>query len=373
MFCSSSLRPLRGSITSVYKISKISSHSATKLLIKRTFVNGSWTTYNKSYSNYNSSNNSNSNDGGSSNSNYTHHHQLQDTPNNTFSYNTSVAYQPKDREDQIYKKLIASKKSPTGEDNLFINCSSLNDEVFAAVADGVGGWAEYGFDSSAISRELCENLNVFSNSFFQLQTTNAVTKAPKELLDLAYLKTKKDGIVEIGSTTALVAHLDPKGCLQIANLGDSWCGVFRDNKLIFQTENQLLGFNTPFQLSIIPDSFLKARNQNKNSYIQNLPSDADEYSFQLKPNDIVILATDGVTDNIATGDIELYLKDNYDNKQLNNKELQDLTSKLVQNIVKISKDENFPSVFAQEYTNYTGVPCKGGKQDDITMILIRVN
>ena len=59
-----------------------------------------------------------------------------------FSYKTAVAYQPKDRDDQIYRNLKDSLASPTGEDNYFITSLDNNDEIFAAVADGVGGWAE---------------------------------------------------------------------------------------------------------------------------------------------------------------------------------------------------------------------------------------
>lgn len=43
------------------------------------------------------------------------------------------------------------KKNPKGEDALFVN------EVFMSLADGVGGWAQYGIDPSKFSNKLVEN------------------------------------------------------------------------------------------------------------------------------------------------------------------------------------------------------------------------
>lgn len=43
------------------------------------------------------------------------------------------------------------------------------------------------------------------------------------------------------------------------------------------------------------------------SYNTNTPNDAYEYEFQLKSNDVVILATEDFTDNATSGYIELLL------------------------------------------------------------------
>lgn len=176
--------------------------------------------------------------------------------------------------------------------------------------------------------------------------------------------------MKVGGTTAIVAHFPSNGKLEVANLGDSWCGVFRDSKLVFQTKFQTVGFNAPYQLSIIPEEMLKEAERRGSKYILNTPRDADEYSFQLKKKDIIILATDGVTDNIATDDIELFLKDN---AARTNDELQLLSQKFVDNVVSLSKDPNYPSVFAQEISKLTGKNYSGGKEDDITVVVVRVD
>lgn len=317
-----------------------------------------------SQANFSSQNNWNSQSNGHSNNT--------DVTTGPFTYKTTVAYQPKDRDDAIYQKLKDSLLSPTGEDNYFITTNSISD-VYAGVADGVGGWAEHGYDSSAISRELCKAMDNISSALNQTGSSNKnnnLTISPKEIIDLSYTKIKDEKIVEVGGTTAIVAHFPRDGLLKIANLGDSWCGVFRDSRLVFQTKYQTVGFNAPYQLSIIPEEMERQAKLSGRSYIQNTPKDADEYEFQLNSNDVVILATDGVTDNIATDDIELFLRDN---KELLYKNIDSASKTLVQNIVKLSKDPEYPSVFAQEISKLTGKLYKGGKEDDITLVMVKVD
>lgn len=296
---------------------------------------------------------------------YTNGGNAADTPSTQFSYKTAVAFQPKDRDDPIYKKLKTNLESPTGEDNYFISLNAPGD-VYAGVADGVGGWAEHGYDSSAISRELCKAMNEFSLTAYS-NDQNGVT--PKGLIDLSYKKIKRENVVKVGGTTAIAAHFPPNGAMTVANLGDSWCGVFRDSKLVFQTEFQTVGFNAPYQLSIIPNEMLKKAEKSGSSYIQNTPSDADEYLFQLARNDIVVLATDGVTDNIAYDDMELFLLD-HESKE--DQDLQSIAQEFVKKVVKLSKDPNYPSVFAQEISKLTGKQYRGGKEDDITVVFVKV-
>lgn len=273
------------------------------------------------------------------------------------SYQIAVAFQPKDRSDAIYG--AKPLKSATGEDNYFLAELPFS-SIYAGVADGVGGWVEHGYDSSAISRELC-------NAIKEEVISSKKPNSPKNLIDKGYSRILNDKSVTVGGTTAIVAEFCPNGMLNVANLGDSWCGVFRKNKLVFQTKYQTVSFNAPYQLAIIPENIRK-KSRNGNSFIENTPNDADEYSFQLQSNDIVLLATDGVTDNIAIEDIELFLRDHEDAT-----DLQVATEKFVSLVNKLSKDNQFPSVFSQELSKLTGKPYVGGKEDDITTIVVKVN
>ncbi|CCH62478.1 hypothetical protein TBLA_0H01920 [Henningerozyma blattae CBS 6284] len=277
-----------------------------------------------------------------------------------FHYVAEAAFQPKDRSSIIYQKLANSVDSPTGEDSYFIASNSYND-IYIGVADGVGGWAERGYDSSAISRELCSSMKALCRAQTEL--------TPKQLLSKGYNKIKSDGIVKVGSTTANVAHLTRNGILNVANLGDSWCGVIRDSKIVFQTKFQTVAFNAPYQLSVIPDFILEEAKKLGSSYIMNIPLDADEYSFQLQKEDIVLLATDGLVDNIEPNDIALFISNRFASK--------DNSKSIVQSLLnyaeKLSKDPNYESVFAKEFTKMSGQYYVGGKEDDITMIYVQVN
>ncbi|SMN18431.1 similar to Saccharomyces cerevisiae YHR076W PTC7 Type 2C protein phosphatase (PP2C) [Maudiozyma saulgeensis] len=348
MFASPGLRSFRLPNRSFYYFS----HSSKiiggnySLFSKRLFFSGSQNNFNNQY--------------GSNGQQY----DPSSASTNQFTYKSVVAYQPKDRDDVIYQKLKDSIMSPTGEDNFFIQANSVSD-LYAGVADGVGGWAEHGYDSSAISRELCKTMAEISSTL----NPTKIQLTPKEIIDEAYKKIKNDKVVQVGGTTAVATHFDANGTLTVANLGDSWCGVFRNEKLTYQTKFQTVGFNAPYQLAIIPNAMLKEAAARGGSYIQNIPSDADEYSFQLQKDDVVIIATDGVTDNIATDDMEIFLKDK---KVETNTNLQQVANAFVKDVVKLSKDPNFPSVFAQEISKLYGKEYRGGKEDDITVVMVKV-
>ncbi|CAM9019468.1 unnamed protein product [Wickerhamomyces anomalus] len=247
-----------------------------------------------------------------------------------YKYNIAVAYQPKERdENKFVNQFFKFKKvdSPTGEDNYFIaQRSSRSSYLQAKDQDG--------------------------------------SSYPQYLLDEAFKTIKKEQIVKVGGTTACLGVFQPDGILRVANLGDSWCGIFRENKLIAETKVQTHGFNTPYQLAIIPKELLEKQD---NRFIMDKPLDADEYEFKVMQNDIVLFATDGVIDNIDIKDIELFLKDNQD------KDLSTISKTFVKEVNKLSVDENFPSVFSQELSKLTGQFYTGGKEDDITVVFVKVD
>lgn len=285
------------------------------------------------------------------------------------NYDIAVAYQPKDRkESNLFKKKHnkpdPAMESPSGEDNLFVSRQSDDGYIAVGVADGVGGWAEAGYDSSAISKELCASIKKNFESDIPSDSTS-----PKTLLIDAFQDILTSPKVEIGGTTACLGVLTPDHKLKVANLGDSWCGLFRDYKLINETKFQTHNFNTPYQLAKIPPQILKQAEDQRKRYIIDSPEMADEYSWDLKKDDIIIFATDGVTDNVIPQDIEIFLKDQFETTSNN---LSQISSKFVQEVVKVSKDPNFASAFAQELSDLTNQKYLGGKEDDITVVVIKV-
>lgn len=283
------------------------------------------------------------------------------------NFNVAVAFQPKNRtRSNVFtrnKKPSPAELLPSGEDNLFVSAQSKDGYFALGVADGVGGWAEAGYDSSAISRELCHVMKtVFESDESGLNVT------PKSLLTQAFDNIMSSPKVEIGGTTACLGIFAPDRTLKVANLGDSWCGVFRDHKLVEETLFQTHNFNTPYQLAKIPQSILQEAARQGKSYITDTPAKSDEYQWQLQEGDVVLFATDGVTDNVVPQDIEVFLKD----KKEKNASLTNTAVDLVKEVVKVSKDQDFPSAFAQELSRLTGQRYLGGKEDDVTVILVEV-
>lgn len=287
------------------------------------------------------------------------------------NFDIAVAYQPKDREEtNLFKRnnksKLAAAQSPTGEDNLFVS-ESTQGYIALGVADGVGGWSEAGYDSSAISRELCSSCK----TNFETLESSLDKITPKDLLIKAFDHTLNNPKVEIGGTTACLGILTPDYKLKVANLGDSWCGLFRDYELIQETNFQTHNFNTPYQLAKIPPEIIRQAELNGRKYIIDKPQYSDEYVWDLKKNDIIMFATDGVTDNVIPKDIELFLKDKFDD--VKSPDLSGISTSFVSEVVKVSKNPNFPSAFAQELSRLTGQKYLGGKEDDITVIVVKVN
>jgi protein phosphatase PTC7 len=144
--------------------------------------------------------------------------------------------------------------------------------------------------------------------------------SPAEIIAQAYERLKMDNIV--GSATACVALFDGvRHQLHFSNLGDSGLIVLRhidsdvagalrrekqtprtertsDLRLAFVSQQQLRSFNHPFQLGWTGE---KIPNNESSSFRE--ARDACTSSIHVRRGDIVIMATDGLFDNVDTDDI----------------------------------------------------------------------
>jgi serine/threonine protein phosphatase PrpC len=127
---------------------------------------------------------------------------------------------------------------------------------------------------------------------------------PVDILQRAYERTldicRADG--SLGSSTALVAVLlspspsSPTASgspahprLRIAHIGDCLIGVIRQNELIYRSSEQQHRFNYPYQLG--PQS-------------QTTPQrDAIRIDLPVQEGDVIVLATDGLGDNLWDEDV----------------------------------------------------------------------
>eukprot|EP00580_Thalassiosira_gravida_P017534 CAMPEP_0201661086 /NCGR_PEP_ID=MMETSP0494-20130426/3541_1 /ASSEMBLY_ACC=CAM_ASM_000839 /TAXON_ID=420259 /ORGANISM="Thalassiosira gravida, Strain GMp14c1" /LENGTH=660 /DNA_ID=CAMNT_0048139109 /DNA_START=287 /DNA_END=2266 /DNA_ORIENTATION=+ len=222
--------------------------------------------------------------------------------------------------------------SDLSEDAHFLSEVELLDEtgtnlqklLYMGVADGVGSWREYGVDPRLFSHNLMEECdNVLKEASSRCGTlggkTNCSMISPAELLAQSYERTKGANI--IGSSTACVALFDSvRHQLHFSNIGDSGIIVLRhidsdvasplqrnrstpraerksDMRIAFVSQQQLKSFNHPFQMGWTGEEIVE-----KNSSFK-MASDSCASSVHILRGDIIIMATDGLFDNVDVEDL----------------------------------------------------------------------
>lgn len=79
--------------------------------------------------------------------------------------------------------------------------------------------------------------------------------------------------------------------LYTANIGDSGYMVVRRGRIIHRSEEQQHYFNTPFQLSLPPPGY-------QADVLSDRPDSASTDNFPVEDGDVILVATDGVFDNL---------------------------------------------------------------------------
>ena len=119
---------------------------------------------------------------------------------------------------------------------------------------------------------------------------------PMDILKKAYQQMPRN---LIGSSTLTLAMIRGRE-LRVVHLGD--CGVFvlRQGREIYRTREQLHSFNFPFQLGM---------------GCRSRPEDSDTAFISIEPSDIVIVASDGLFDNLW--DVDIFQMIDYELKKVN--------------------------------------------------------
>lgn len=218
-----------------------------------------------------------------------------------------------------------------------------------AVADGVGGWASSGIDPAIYSKRLCTIIGEIAEKVDDHRLMN-----PRDIIIEASDQNK-----ETGSSTCVIATLDRYApFLYTANLGDSGYLLLRKNGLdlisIFRTTEQTHGFNFPFQIGTGGDD----------------PAKADPQIHQVEHNDIIILGSDGLFDNLYDIKIiELMRPFVRDRDQILDPTL--VAELIAKEAEKYSYNQAYVSPFAksarENFYDYSG-----GKPDDITVIVAQI-
>ncbi|KAG5927987.1 hypothetical protein E4U42_001464 [Claviceps africana] len=188
----------------------------------------------------------------------------------------------------------------SGHDAFFVSRIQDTGSVAFGVADGVGGWVDSGVNPADFSHGLC---NYMAASAYAHDADKNVRLTARRLLETGYDAVCNDRSLHAGGSTACVGIAAPDGTLNLANLGDSGFLQLRLNAVNAYSEPQTHGFNTPFQLSLVPPSLAARMAAFGGSQLCDLPRDADVSQHYVRHGDILMLATDGVFDNLFRHDI----------------------------------------------------------------------
>lgn len=319
--------------------------------------------------------------------------QIRWSSTSRFQYEITQAYSPK-KGPNFKKQLLramAKDRPNSGEDSF---CQStylqghFKGSVALGVADGVGGWASRGVDASDFSHTLCENVT----RIFQQNVDEQSLISPLTLLQCAYDEIESKKEVEAGGSTACFGVASSiTGKFTTSCLGDSGYFIFRKGRLLGKSEPKTHFFNAPYQLSIIPEAMLAeerraAKRGSHIEHIHDLPSDSDVSRYDLKHGDVVIFATDGVTDNVFVHDILRLVISHMENTvswyRDEDGELQCsanlsggdiLAQSLVRLAYRNSIDPNYASPFSFSLRQSLATYALGGKTDDITVMVMLVH
>eukprot|EP01127_Copromyxa_protea_P011604 TRINITY_DN2929_c0_g1_i2.p1 TRINITY_DN2929_c0_g1~~TRINITY_DN2929_c0_g1_i2.p1 ORF type:complete len:214 (-),score=21.26 TRINITY_DN2929_c0_g1_i2:235-876(-) len=164
------------------------------------------------------------------------------------------------------------KMNKNGEDAFFVSVKSTSIGVF----DGVGGWAELNVDPSAYSNKFCQEVQKCYDMEGIEDPIAVLQRADEESVEV------------LGSSTACLVILKSK-TLWGANVGDSKFIVVRSGEVILQSKEQQVEWNVPFQMG-------------KKSTIHP-KTHGDRYQLDLEINDLIIMGSDGLFDNLFITEI----------------------------------------------------------------------
>lgn len=203
-----------------------------------------------------------------------------------------------------YHRVQRTKKAKrlrpqSGHDAFFASRVGDTGALALGVTDGVGGWVESNVDPADFSHAFCDYMA--ARAYYH--GTEAGPLSARQLMDDGYKDVLHDGAIQAGGSTACVGIAAPDGTLDLANLGDSGYLLLRLNGVHAYSRAQTHDFNTPFQLSAIPPSLLARMATFGGRGFCDLPRDADVSHTALQHGDVLLLATDGLWDNLFNQDV----------------------------------------------------------------------
>jgi len=246
----------------------------------------------------------------------------------------------------------------------------IGDQNFLGVNDGVGAWAQKNRGHAALWSRLiahfwaAEVAKSFEDGAVALKALN-----PIKDLQVAYDRTKsvtkgQEGQNDIlGTTTAssaLLHYRDGKPVIMATTLGDCKVLVVRpkDNKVIYRTKEQWHWFDCPRQLGTnSPDT---------------PEADAVTDVVDIEVGDIILVLSDGVTDNLWEHEICTKVSEAMKKWHDGAEEAKDgivyVARQLMNAAREIAQDPHAESPYMERALD-EGIAAEGGKLDDISVVV----
>ena len=230
-----------------------------------------------------------------------------------------------------------------GEDAFAVSYRSLDSTYMVAVSDGVGSWlSKRGVSAGPFAADLMLN----SEKVFTDGEDDALT-----ILTDAYEATD-----QIGSATAIIGVLKPRSWgyrVELIYLGDSSFFVVTDGNMTLQPTEQEIEFNRPFCLGKMAGGVIYAQE----------PKDGEKFVINLEGEDMLVLGTDGLFDNLFDDEIMNIIN------SMGNATASDIAETLV--IAATEKGESLEPTPFERTSREAGYEHKGGKTDDTAIIVVK--
>lgn len=231
-----------------------------------------------------------------------------------------------------------SKQEMGGEDACFI----VHDPYPAfGIADGVGSWLS--------------NEGISAGDYAKSLMNNAYTILGEGVESLeSILRNAYDRTTGVGSTTVILADFRNKEA-NFLMIGDSGYCIIRNGEISMKSEEQERSFNKPYQIG---------RGKKGEAFGEGL--DVAELTTQsIKKGDIILAATDGLFDNLFDDDIT-------DLTSVHSDESATFIASRLAILAYQRSTGKDPTPFSVAMKK-RGKEYEGGKEDDITVIVGKVN
>lgn len=292
----------------------------------------------------------------------------------SFSFHSSRAnssiHSLSDLTDPTQLNTLLPRRRPQGSpaDTLSIKAGDdamLVSPTVLGIADGVSGWESKGehSDSGVWSRSMLETLSRLLTEYKISHYPHHLNKRDiDQVIDDSYLHTSH--LMDLqdlkGSSTLVLCMLSGE-YLKMISIGDSKIYILRDGKILKTNEEQLISELCPQQIGT--------------QTLTNLPSEiAWVDSIKLHENDIILMCSDGVTDNLYEWEIEECLHETLNVKGLS---LKQAANRLLARAKEVAFDDYAYTPYNEKVNalpkaKYGSKSSCGGKLDDMSICLGKV-